>query len=137
MISTQWQTVQALAPGTTVAVYLSEKDVRYGTIDAVGDRTLALREMAGVSALARSNVARVALRTRTGETRVPHAIYGAVAGAVITGSIAWLGSAIDENATSHKGAWTFFALGTFIGAGLGGARAPEQTYREQVIYIRP
>ena len=137
IISTSWTTVLALAPGTNLGVALDDDEVRYGRLTEVDADALTIWERHGATRLARARVARVAVRTPTGTSHAPHVIQGALIGAVITGALAWLASAVEENPHDDGGKWALVATGTAAGAGLGGLRAPVERYRDQVIYIRP
>jgi hypothetical protein len=138
MVPVDWvTTVGGLPSGTELAVYVGDSDVRYGRLETVGAQALVLREDHGTEVLSRLNVARVAVRTPTGETRVPHAIKGAAIGAVITGGLAWFATAMEENAQTHEKAWTTFVVGTLAGAAIGASWPPQQRFQERLIYVRP
>src|SRR5512140_157270 len=136
MISTEWVTVQALPHGTMVAVYLGEHDVRYGAVEAVTDLALTIREEFSIEALSRGNVQRVATRVRTGTTRTPHIVTGAVVGGLVAASLAWMLPAMRENPHPPNG-WTWTAGWSAAGAAVGAMIAPQETYHERLIYSRP
>ena len=137
IISTSWDTVRALSPGTEVGVALDDARVLYGRLADVSAQALELRYRGGMELIGRTQVARLAVRTPTGRSRVPNVIKGAVSGAVVGGLIVWLVHSIEENPQGTGGEWAGMFLTTAGGAALGSQWAPAVRYDERVVYIRP
>jgi hypothetical protein len=137
LISTDWSTVRALGPGTEVAIYLGERDVRYGRLEQVTDQTLALRERAGLQALSRREIERIAVRTPSGATRAPRIIADAAIGAAAALPFVLLFAAHDEQGTQHGAEIAAVAIGAGAGAVLGAQGPVRQKFRERIVYIRP
>jgi hypothetical protein len=85
----------------------------------VTDQTLALRERAGLQALSRREIERVAVRTPTGSTRAPRIIADAAIGAAAALPFVLLFAAHDEQGTQHGAEIAAVAIGTGAGAILG------------------
>ena len=137
LISTSWDTVRALSPGTEVGIARDDSRVVYGRIAAVGPEALELRNRDGLEVIERRQVARLAVRTQTGSSRVPNVIKGAVSGAVVGGLIVWLVHSIEENPQGTGAEWAGMLLTTGAGAALGSQWPPAVRYDERVVYIRP
>ena len=137
IISTDWATVEALAPGTSVV--LTEKDdwLRRGEIKSVSAAAITLRERTRVSVVSRTEIVRVTVREPAGTRRWSRVVKGAAAGAAITAVPAYLAWGIDENGANRAGTVQLFLLGPAIGAAIGSMRAPEPVFRERVVYVRP
>jgi hypothetical protein len=137
LISTSWDTVRALPPGTEVGIALDDAAVLFGRLHDVSAEGLELRRGGGMVRIERTQVRRVAVRTPTGSSRVPNVVKGAVAGAVVGGLFAWLVHSIEENSQGSGGAWAGMLLTTGGGAALGSQWPPAVRYDERVVYIRP
>jgi hypothetical protein len=124
-------------PGTEVAIYLGERDVRYGRLESVSDQTLAVRERAGLQALSRRTIARVTVRTPSGVARTPHIIADTLIGAAAALPLVLLFAAHDENGTQHGAEATVVAVGAAGGAAIGAWRPGQQKFSERIVYIRP
>ena len=136
-VSGSWSTIQALAPGTQLGVYVQERNVRYGSLEVVTERTLTLRERRGLEALARERIERVVVRTPTGASRRGPILQSALIGAAITGGLGLFAKSMEENPRPDGGKWALFITGTAAGAGIGALRAPRETFSERLVYIRP
>jgi len=137
IISTSWATVLAIPAGTEVGVLLARDEIRYGRVNEVTPEALTLWERKGIDVLPRTAVQRLAIRTPVGASRTPRVVAGAIAGTIIAGAAAWFGSAMEENPGPGGGRFLVVFLGTALGAAAGAGRAPVETFREQIIYIRP
>ena len=136
-VSGNWSTVQALAPGSEVAIYLGEQYRRNGRLESVTDDNLSLRTRHGIDALQRKSIERVAIRTSTGRSRRGPIAKTALIAATIVGGLALLGTLWAENPPHNEFKWGLFVAGTAGGAAVGAMRAPEETFRERLVYIRP
>lgn len=137
IISTSWSTVRALPPDTRVGVALEDDEIRYGRVTDVTDDTLTIWERHGAEAIARSRVVRLAIVTSTGSSRAPNVVKWSITGAVIAGALAWLASAMEENARQSGSKGLLLLGGIGLGAGLGSQFPPAERLHEQVVYIRP
>jgi hypothetical protein len=137
MISTDWATVEALRPDTKVVLTLNDDWLSRGEIQSVSAAAITLRERTKVSVVPRVAVWRVTVREPAGTRRWSRVVKGAAAGAAITAVPAYLAWGIDENGVNREGTVQLFLLGPAIGAAIGSMRAPEQVFRERVVYIRP
>src|SRR3982751_2917483 len=72
IVSTSWDTVRALTPGTEIGLALEDDDVVYGRIQNVDTTALTIRYRHGAATIARPRIARLAIRTRAGTTRAPN-----------------------------------------------------------------
>jgi len=135
--------VRALAPGTDVGVALDplgprgNDEVRYGRVRDVTDSTLTIWERHGAAVIPRDRIARLAIRTATGTSRAPNVIKWSLVGAAITGVLAGMAGAIEENPGDDAGKWLLVFGGVAAGAAIGSQQAPAERVREQVVYIRP
>ena len=136
-VSASWSTVSGLTPGTQIAIYLNGPEVRYGHLELVTDRSLAVRLADGLQSFDRNRIERLAVRTPTGASRSEPILQTALIAAAITGGLALLAKSMEENPRPSGGKWTFFVVGTTAGAGVGALRAPRETFIERLIYIRP
>ncbi len=137
IISTDWATVEALGPGTSV-VLIEENDwLRRGEIKSVSAAAITLRERNRVSVVSRTDIVRVSVREPAGTRRWSRVVKGAVTGAAITAVPAYLAWGIDENGANRAGTVQLFLLGPAVGAAIGAMREPEQVFHERVVYIRP
>jgi hypothetical protein len=123
--------------GTSVAVYIGTDTPRTGRIQHVTADVLALRERPGLSMIPRPQVERVSTREPAGTRQWPHVLEGGLIGAAAAVPVALLVSAHDEQGTGHAAPLVAALLGAGLGAVAGSTRAPEQTFRERIIYIRP
>src|SRR6187397_14896 len=62
IISTDWATVEALSPGTHVALTVGDDHVRLGEIEGVSPAAITLREQTGVRLVPRVEIWRVTVR---------------------------------------------------------------------------
>ena len=136
-VSASWSTVEALAPGTELAVYLAEQDARHGRLAHVSAENLVLSGKHSIEAFPRQRIHRIAVRTTTGNSRRSPIIKTTVIAAAICAGFAWLAQAGAENPPHNQFNWKFVAIGTVVGAGIGARQAPAPTFRERLIYIRP
>jgi hypothetical protein len=137
IISTDWATVRALAPGTDVGVLLQGGEVRYGRVNDVSGEALTLWEPKGRSIVARARIDRLAVRRLLGAARAPRILQTALVGALITGALAMVAAGMEENPRPDGSKWALFFGGTALGAAIGSQRAPAERFREQVVYVRP
>lgn len=136
IISTDWATVSALAPGTSVGVLL-DGEIRYGRVSETTNDTLTLWERHGRSIVPRARIERVTIRTLTGASRAPRVIQTALIGAAVSGALAYLAGVHEENPGPGGSKWALFFGGTALGAAIGSQRPPVEHFREQVVYVRP
>ena len=136
IISTSWATVRALAPGTEVGVALDNDEVHYGRVSDVTADTLTIWERRGADAIPRPKISRLAVRMSTGTSRAPNVVKWSLVGAAITGGLAYLAYAMEEN-PRPGGQWLLVAGGVAAGAAIGSQVTPVERFHEQVIYIRP
>ena len=136
-VSASWSTVQGLAPGTNLAVYLGEQEARYGALEVVADETLTIRGNRGLEALSRANIQRIAVRIATGSSRKAPIVQTALIGAAISGGLALFAAGMAENPPHNEFKWPLFLAGTAGGAAIGATRAPRETFSERLVYVRP
>jgi hypothetical protein len=136
-VSASWSTVEALTPGTELAVYLGEQEVRNGRLARVSTQDLVISAKRSIEAFPRQRIHRIAIRTSTGISRRGPIIKSTVVAAALSAGFAWLAQAWAENPPHNQFNWKFVVLGTAVGAGLGSIQAPTETFRERLVYIRP
>jgi hypothetical protein len=95
-----------------------------------------LREKTGLSVVSRADIWRVTVREPAGTRRWGRMVAGATIGAAITAVPGYVAFAMYENG-NHAGPLQFILLGTGVGAAVGAMRAPEQVFRERIVYVRP
>jgi hypothetical protein len=137
IISTDWATVEALGQGTKVTLIVGDDYIRRGDIIGVSAAAITLRERTGVRMVSRADIWRVTVREPAGTRRWSRVVKGAAAGAAITAVPAYLAWGIDENGANRAGTIQLFLLGPAIGAAIGSMQAPEQVFRERIVYVRP
>jgi hypothetical protein len=136
-VSADWSSVQALAAGTELAVYLGEQEVRFGRLTEVAAEELMIWRTQSIEVLSRKRIDRIAIRTFTGTSHRGPIIKSTVIAAVICTAIAWLAQAWAENPPQNEFKWNFVVAGTAAGAAAGSLRAPAETFRERLVYMRP
>jgi hypothetical protein len=136
-VSADWSTVRALAPGTELAVYVGDQEVRFGRLTDVSAEELMIARPQSVDVLPRKRIDRIAIRISTGLSRRGPMIKSAVIAAIICTGIAWLAQAWAENPPQNQFKWKFVVAGTAAGAAVGSVRAPAETFRERLVYMRP
>jgi len=136
IISIDWATVEALSPGTNVALTVREDHVRLGEIKSVSAAAITLREKTGIRIVSRAEIWRVTVRDAAGTTRWPRVIQTAAIGAALTAGLAFVATMHDENG-NHAGPLPLALLGAGIGAAIGATRTPQQAFHERIVYIRP
>ena len=103
MVSASWPTVQAIAPGTELAVYLGEQDARYGVLEAVANASLTIRGRRGLESYSRAKIERVAIRTNTGLSRKAPVVQTALIGGAISGALALFAKIMDAENPGRTG----------------------------------
>ena len=134
-VSADWSTVQALAPGTQLAVYVGEQESRHGRLESVSDENLVISGPRAIEVLPRTRIQRIAIRTSTGLSRRPPIVKTAVIAAVVSAALAWLAQAMAENPPQNRFRWSFVVAATAGGAAVGAMRAPAETFRERLVYM--
>lgn len=137
IISTDWHTVEAVAPATEIAAYLDHDDVRHGRIQAATAQGLVISERTGASGIPRERIARVALRISDGASRTPSIVKTAIVSGVISGLAGLFVASVGENGLTRGEGWIIFVVGTAAGTAIGAAHAPVVRFHERVMYIRP
>src|SRR5436190_13367834 len=90
IISTDWATVEALSPGTEVAVTVTDDQVRLGEVKSVSAAAITLREKAGLRIVSRAEIWRVTVREPAGVNRWPLVVQTAAIGAAVAAVPAYL-----------------------------------------------
>jgi hypothetical protein len=137
IISTRWSTVEALAPGTEIAIAMDDDEIRSGRIVDVAPGALRLRERRGVAQIPRASVARLAVRVANGTSRLPGFLKTAIGAAAVSALAGAFIAAVGENGLTIDDGWSVFAIGTIAGTAYAAARPPARKYEDRVIYIRP
>jgi hypothetical protein len=135
IISTEWTTVEALAPGTTVSVMLRDDDVRAGTIMLVTDHDLTIKEERGLSNLSRANVRRVSLRQYTGADHTDGMTKGAALGGLAGIPLAVSFATRSEEHSMGGAEVAAVLVGMGIGAIAGSYATPGKRFEDRVVYI--
>jgi len=142
-VSTEWSTVLALGPQTSVVIALDDRDVRKGRVCDVSDATLCIWEYDGSvfvrRSIARAEIARVTVHEEVGPMNPRRDRFiGASLGSAFVGGLAGLIVATVQRNKTLSGASAAMFFGSIITAAEMEKRGyPRPKYEDRVVYVRP